>query len=232
MIITIDGPIATGKSTIAKKLAEKLGFIHFDTGAMYRSLTYALIKNGINYEDPKELEKFFEAYTFDIKVIDGEKHYFVGQEDVTAQIRKPEVTALVSQVAAIGTVRHKLVAIQRAWGDSGVNAVFEGRDIGTVVFPNAQLKIFLTGSTQVRATRRYEELRAKFPEETKELTLEKTIEDINRRDLYDTTREISPLRQAEDAHEVDTSNLSIDQVVDRIISLLPSSSHDNKNVLW
>ena len=224
MIITIDGPIATGKSTIAKRLAEKLGFIHFDTGAMYRSLTYALIKNGINYEDPQALDKFFENYTFDIKVIDGEKHYFVGEDDVTAQIRKPEVTGLVSQVAAIGAVRHQLVAVQRAWGDSGVNAVFEGRDIGTVVFPNAQLKIFLTGSTQVRAMRRYEELRTKFPEETKELTLEQTIEDINRRDLYDTTREISPLRQAEDAHEVDTSNLTIDQVVDAIISLFTKSN--------
>lgn len=221
MIITIDGPIATGKSTIAKKLAEKLGFIYFDTGATYRSLTYALIKNAIILEDDMQLENFLATYTFDIKVIHGEKHYFVGHEDVTRHIRNEEVTSLVSQVAAIGAVRQKLVAVQRAWGTTGVNAVFEGRDLGTVVFPHAELKIFLTGSTQVRAMRRYEELRAKFPEDTKELTLEKTIEDINRRDHYDTTRELSPLRQAEDAHLVDTSNLSIDEVVNKIISFMP-----------
>lgn len=220
MIITIDGPIATGKSTIAKKLAEKLGFIYFDTGAMYRCLTYALIKNGVNFEDPAALEGFLATYTFDIKVIEGEKHYYVGSEDVTKHIRNEEVTSLVSQVAAIGLVRQKLVAVQRAWGTSGVNAVFEGRDLGTVVFPHAALKIFLAGSAEVRAKRRYEELRAKFPEETKDLTLEKTVEDINRRDLYDTTRELSPLRQAEDAHVIDTSTLSIDDVVDKISSLM------------
>lgn len=220
MIITIDGPIATGKSTIAKKLAEKLGFIYFDTGAMYRCLTFALIKKDVNFEDPAELETFLASYTFDIKVIEGEKHYYVGSEDVTKHIRNEEVTSLVSQVAAVGPVRQKLVAVQRAWGTSGVNAVFEGRDLGTVVFPHAELKIFLAGSVEVRSLRRYEEFRAKFPEETKDLTLEKTIEDINRRDLYDTTRELSPLRQAEDAHVIDTSTLSIDDVVDKIILLL------------
>lgn len=219
MIITIDGPIATGKSTIAKKLAQKLGFIHFDTGAMYRCLTYALIKDKVDVEDPKKLEQFLETFIFDIKLINGEKHYFVSHEDISDKIRKEEVTSLVSKISAIGSVRKKLVALQREWGESGVNAVFEGRDLGTVVFPHAPLKIFLYGRPEVRAKRRYEELRAKFPEDTKELSLEKTIEDINRRDLYDSTREISPLKQADDAHLIDTSDLTIEEIVNKIIQL-------------
>jgi cytidylate kinase len=219
MIITIDGPIATGKSTIAKKLAEKLGFIHFDTGAMYRCLTYALVKEKIDTDDASRLERFLETFTFDIKVINGEKRYIVGHEDISDEIRKEGVTSLVSKISAIGSVRHKLVALQREWGGSGINAVFEGRDLGSVVFPKAELKIFLYGRTDVRAKRRHEELRAKYPEETKELSLEKTIEDINRRDLYDSTREISPLKKADDAHIIDTSDLTIEEIVNKIIEL-------------
>lgn len=219
MIITIDGPIATGKSTIAKKLAEKLGFIHFDTGAMYRCLTYAIIKEKIDADNAHNLERFLSTFTFDIKVINGEKRYIVGHEDVSDKIRKEEVTALVSKISAIGPVRHKLVALQREWGISGVNAVFEGRDLGTVVFPQAELKIFLYGRPEVRAKRRHEELRAKYPDETKDLSLEKTIEDINRRDFYDSTREISPLKKAEDAHVIDTSDLTIEEVVNKIVQL-------------
>jgi cytidylate kinase len=219
MIITIDGPTGTGKSTIAKLLAERLGFIHFDTGAMYRCLTYGIIKNHIDEDNAQQLEDYLETFSFQIKIIDGEKHYFVKEEDVTKLIRGEAVTTLVSKVAAIPNVRHHLVRIQRKFAE-GIDAVFEGRDIGTVVFPNAELKIYLTASSQVRAQRRYNELVKKFPEESKTLTVEKVLEDVERRDNHDSTREHSPLRQADDAHLVDTSNLSIEEVLQEILKLV------------
>lgn len=219
MIITIDGPIATGKSTIAKRLAEKLGFIHFDTGAMYRCLTYAVIKHQIHLEDHDQFLQFLENFSFDVKLIDGEKHYFANGEDVTVPIRGQAVTRLVSRVAAFPQVRTRLVQLQRLWAQ-GVKAVFEGRDLGTVVFPKADLKIFLTGELTIRAQRRLAEMQIKFPEETESLSLEKMIADVKRRDQEDSTRPVSPLRCAEDAHVIDTSCLSTDQVIDKILSFL------------
>lgn len=216
MIITIDGPIATGKSSIAKKLAAEIGFIFFDTGAMYRCLTYGILKHNINIDDPAALAEFLKDFRFDIKIKRGERLYYVEDEDITLKIRGPEVTAAVSKVSAIPAVREKLVALQREMA-VGVNAVFEGRDMGTVVFPNAQLKIFLTGRPEVRAVRRFSELRAKFPNETQDLTLEKVIEDITARDNYDTQREISPLRQADDACVIDTSDMTIDEIILKIL---------------
>lgn len=216
MIITIDGPIATGKSTIAKNLAREIGFIYFDTGAMYRCIAYAVMKKKINLDNPLELESFLEGYTFDIKIKRGERFYFVEDEDVTTLIRGEAVTSLVSKVAAIPSVRAKLVALQREWAE-GVNAVFEGRDLGTVVFPNAEVKIFLTGKADIRARRRFEELNVRFPEESKNLTFEKVLEDITKRDNYDTTREISPLRQPIDAHVIDTSDLTVEDIVQEIL---------------
>lgn len=216
MIITIDGPIATGKSTIAKALAKELGYIYFDTGAMYRCLTYGILRDKVDIHNPQALVQFLKNFTFDIKIKLGEKRYYVDHEDVTEKIRNAEVTASVSKVSAIREVREKLVAMQRQFA-IGVNAVFEGRDMGTVVFPNAQIKVFLTGRPEVRAKRRFEELRAKFPEEMKHLTLEQTIDEINKRDAYDMNREISPLKQAEDALVLDTSDLSIADIVFHIL---------------
>ena len=135
---------------------------------------------------------------------------------MTLKIRGPEVTSSVSRIAAIPAVREKLVAMQREFA-VGINAVFEGRDIGTVVFPNAQLKIFLTGRLNVRAVRRFEELRKKFPSDTSDLTLEKVSADITARDAYDMTRETSPLRQAADAFVVDTSDLTIEEIIIKIL---------------
>lgn len=221
MIITIDGPIATGKSTIAKKLAEMLGYIYFDTGAMYRCLTHGVIKNKVDLDNPQKLQTYLDAFVFDVNIYHGEKRYIVNSEDVTESIRGEAVTALVSKVSAFASVREKLVKMQRQLA-TGINAVFEGRDIGTVVFPNADLKIFLVGRPEVRAKRRFEELRRKFPEDTKDLTLEKALVEINRRDLYDSTREISPLRQAEDAVVIDTSDLSIDDIVEKIFETFKS----------
>lgn len=221
MIITIDGPIATGKSTIAKRLAQEIGYIYFDTGAMYRCLTYAIIKHNVNIDNPDELAEFLKNFTFEIKIKHGDRHYVVENEDITLKIRGDEVTSGVSKVSAFSAVREKLVNLQRELA-IGVNAVFEGRDMGTVVFPNAQLKIFLTGRPEVRAQRRYNELRAKFPEETKQLTMEKVLEDINKRDDYDSHREVSPLRQAEDAFVIDTSDFTTDEIVLKILEFKDS----------
>lgn len=212
MIITIDGSIGTGKSTVAKALAKEIGYIYFDTGAMYRCLTYGILKEKINPDNPQELEQFLNHFHFDIRIKQGEKHYLVDNEDVTAKIRGEEVTSYVSKVSAIPKVRETLVAIQRQ-SAIGVNAVFEGRDMGTVVFPEAQVKIFLTGRPEVRAKRRYDELKAKFPDETKNLTFQQALEEINKRDEYDMHREISPLKKASDALEIDTSDLSVQDIV-------------------
>lgn len=216
MIITIDGPIATGKSTIAKSLARELGYIYFDTGAMYRCLTYGILKNHIDPDNRDQLLSYLKNFLFDIKIKQGDKHFFVENQDVTDLIRKEDVTANVSKISAIKEVREKLVLLQQKCA-VGVNAVFEGRDMGTVVFPDAPLKIFLTGRSEVRAKRRYDELKARFPEESKDLTIEKTLEEINKRDAYDSTREISPLKQAPDAYVVDTSDLSVDEIVMKIL---------------
>ncbi len=146
MIITIDGPIATGKSTIAKTLAREIGYIYFDTGAMYRCVTYGILKNKINADDLTQLKNFLDAFKFDIKIKHGDRHYFVDEEDVSDKIRLDEVTSHVSKISAIPVVRDKLVALQRQFAE-GVNAVFEGRDMGSVVFPDAQVKVFLDRSS-------------------------------------------------------------------------------------
>lgn len=216
MIITIDGPVATGKSTIAKKLAYELGYIYFDTGAMYRSVAYGILQEHIDLEDPGAINNFLSHFNFNIKVKHGERHYYVGGVDVTDLIRGPEVTSIVSKIAAYEEVRNKLVLIQREFA-IGVNAVFEGRDIGSVVFPNAEIKIFLGGDVKIRAERRFNELKEKYPEKYKDLTLEKTIEEITKRDEYDTARKLSPLIQAPDAYYIDTSNLTADEVVIKIL---------------
>jgi cytidylate kinase len=219
MIITIDGPVATGKSTIAKRLAKILGFIHFDTGAMYRAITYGILKEKIDCENEKKIEEFLQRFELSIKLIDGEKHYYLGTEDITNAIRSLEVTALVSKVAAFPSVRKKLVSLQRSLS-AGADAVFEGRDLGSVVFPNAEVKIFLTASSEVRALRRYEELLKKFPDEAKKTNLTQMTADINDRDRLDSTRAHSPLVRALDAHLIDTSDLTIDQVVEKILTLV------------
>lgn len=216
MIITIDGPVATGKSSVAKKLAEALGFIFFDTGAMYRAITYSILKHHIDIKNTQQLSDFLDQFQFKIKVIHNHRHYFVESEDITDAIRTQDVTAHVSEISSFGPIREKLVAIQRNYA-IGVNAVFEGRDMGTTVFPNAELKVFLTGKPEVRTKRRYDELIAKNPDLAKTLTLEQCMDDINKRDQYDSSREISPLRQAKDAFVIDTSDLSLEDVVFKIL---------------
>jgi len=218
MIITIDGPVATGKSTVARWVAERMGFIFYDTGAMYRCLTYDLIQKNIDLDDKKAIKNALEDFQYEVAVHFGDKHYYVNGQDVTSEIRKEAVTSQVSKVSAIDIVREKLVAIQRKLGD-GVNAVFEGRDMGSFVFPDAEVKIFLTGRPEVRAKRRFDELRSKFPADTINLTIEDALKEIQRRDTYDSTREVSPLKPADDAIFVDTSDLTLDEVVDKILDI-------------
>lgn len=216
MIITIDGPVATGKSTLARQLAEQLGFIYFDTGAMYRALTYALMQAGISVDDEPVLLHFLETFTFHIRIRQGVVHYYVGENDVTTEIRSQTVTLNVSKVAANPHVREKLVALQREMA-KGVNSIFEGRDMGTVVFPHATLKIFLTGDLKIRAQRRLDELRRECPEEARKMTLEQMQLDITERDRYDSTRMNSPLKQAQDAFVIDTSNATVDEIILQIL---------------
>ncbi|MEM1282476.1 MAG: (d)CMP kinase [Chlamydiota bacterium] len=227
MIITIDGPIATGKSTIAKKLAQEIGFIYVDTGAMYRCLAYSVLKHEISPSDVTAIIDHLNSFKFDIKIRHGKKSYYVNDEDVTDIIRGKEVTSKVSQISAIEEVREKLVDLQREYS-KGINAVFEGRDMGTVVFPEADVKIFLKGDPVIRAKRRYEELKKKYPEDFKELTLEQTISDINKRDHQDSTREVSPLKQAEDALVIDTTELSIEDIITKILEYKDTKPYSAK----
>lgn len=234
MIITIDGSVATGKSAVAKRLAESIGYIFFDTGAMYRTLTYGILKQKIDIHQADQLQQFLDQFpsTFDIKIVNKERKYYFEGEEVTKSIRGTEVTHAVSEVSANKAVRDKLIALQRELA-IGVNAVFEGRDMGTVVFPDAALKVFLTGKDEIRAKRRFDELKTKYPQDFQNLTLEQCLEDINKRDAYDTQRENSPLIQAKDAYVIDTSDLTIEEVVFRIleykdsIKTKPNSSNNS-----
>lgn len=216
MIITIDGPVATGKSTIAKKLAASIGYIYYDTGAMYRAAALDAMRKGISFSDPEALKAFLDAFQFRVRMYRGERRYFIGDEDVTDKIRTEEVSQYASKISALPLVREKMVKIQREHA-LGVNAVFEGRDMGTTVFPEADLKIFLTGRDDVRAHRRFDEMQAKYPEDAKRYTMDQILADLLERDAYDMKREASPLRKADDAFEIDTSDLTPDEIVFKIL---------------
>lgn len=219
MIITLDGKAGTGKSTISKQIAEKLNFVYFDTGAMYRSITWFFLKNQVDLSNEKQIEEYLEKFSYQIIDKDKKKGYLVDSQDITEEIRKEQVTANVSYVAAIAQVRAKLVELQRSFA-SHKNVVFEGRDMGTVVFPDADLKIFLTAKADIRAKRRHLELCKKFPESS--FDFNDILKKIEKRDHLDSTREISPLKQAQDAIAIDTSDLSIEQVIEKILDLKQS----------
>ena len=214
IVVAIDGPAGAGKSTIAKLVAEKLGYAYIDTGAMYRSVALKFLQTG------KEFDEAFISQLAQTMIIEfmpeaSVNRVFVDGVEVTDAIRSAEVTANVSRVAAIGDVREAMVAQQRRMGESG-GVLMDGRDIGTVVFPNAQLKIFLTASVEERALRRYKELVAKG----QDVDLAQLKKDIASRDKQDSERAISPLRQAEDALLLDTSDMNIDQVTAKILQLV------------
>ncbi|MFA5250402.1 MAG: (d)CMP kinase [Parachlamydiales bacterium] len=208
MLITIDGPAGVGKSTVAKKLAQKLAFAYFDTGAMYRSATLFLLEKGIDLEDEAAIKDALADFHFEVRLENGEKHYLVDGQEVTDKIRSLEITEKVSTVAAKGFVREELVKIQRKYA-RGKNAVFEGRDMGTVVFPKADLKFYLTAQGEIRAHRRADELKSKH----EEVAFEQILKDLKQRDERDMTRSHSPLRCPADAFLIDTSALSIEEAV-------------------
>lgn len=217
MIIAIDGPSGTGKTTIARKLAERLDFNYFDTGASYRAITVFFMDRKVNLDDLAEIEKHLKEFSFSFEFRGKEKHYFVGPKDVTTTIRSQEVTQYVSKVSALKPVREIVWKMQRE-AAKDKDAVFEGRDMGSVVFPKAEVKIFLTAAPEIRAERRLKEIEGK--EAFRGLDHEQMLEDIMRRDELDSTRELAPLKQAEDAHLIDTSHLSIDEVVEKILKFV------------
>lgn len=210
MIIAIDGPAGAGKSTIAKKVADSLGYVYIDTGAMYRAFTYELLTSSISLSDIEKITKVLEKTNIEFK----NNEIFLNNLNVTNEIRSKNVTANVSAVSAIPQVREKLVDLQRKIASES-NSILDGRDIGTVVFPNAELKIFLTASVKIRALRRYNELIAK----DKNIDINEIEAEIEKRDKLDSSRETSPLIKAADAIEIDTSDLSIDEVANTILKL-------------
>lgn len=212
--IAIDGPAGAGKSTIAKKIAKELEFIYVDTGAMYRAMAYYMIQQGIAADETAKIEDACEHADITISYVNGEQQVLLNGENVTPYIRTEEVGNMASATSVNGKVRAKLVALQQKLA-SEKSVVMDGRDIGTTVLPNAQLKIYLTASSATRAQRRYDELTAKG----QECDLKKIEEDIIDRDFRDMNRDISPLKQAEDSIYLDSSELGIDEVVSHIMGL-------------
>ena len=212
--IAIDGPAGAGKSTIAKKIAAQKGYIYVDTGAMYRAMALFLIENRISADQTTEISRKCKEADISIRYEDGAQIVLLNGKNVNGLIRTEEVGNMASASSVNGDVRKKLVELQQKLAAT-TDVVMDGRDIGTCVLPCANLKIYLTASVAVRAKRRYEELLAKG----EECDLQKIADDIKERDERDMTREISPLRQAKDAILVDSSDMTIDEVVSRIISL-------------
>lgn len=206
-IVTIDGPAGSGKSTIAKMIAKKYNFTYLDTGAMYRMIALYVIRHNIDLENKKEIEEMLKNVKLDIQ---GNTFYLNG-EDVSEAIRTPEVSKIVSPVAAIKEVRVKLVDMQREIS-FGKRIILDGRDMGTTVFPKADVKIFLIASSEIRAKRRLKE----YDEKGIAATYEEVLESIKERDYIDSTRKESPLVKAQDAHEIDSSKLNIDDVLKEI----------------
>jgi CMP/dCMP kinase len=213
--VAIDGPAAAGKSTVAKIIAEKLSYIYVDTGAMYRALTYKAQKNHIDLQNEEALLSLLQETNIELKPSENGQLVFVDGEDVTEAIRSSEVTNSVSITAKHGKIREEMVARQRRFAVNG-GVVMDGRDIGTHVLPDAEVKVFLLASVDERAKRRHEENLAKGFESD----LETLKQEIAARDKLDSEREIAPLKKAADAVEIDTTSLTIEQVVDKIISLV------------
>lgn len=213
--IAIDGPAGAGKSTISKLLASQLGYIHIDTGAMYRAVGLKVLKNNISPHDSRKIVEILNSTDIKIKLVDGKQLVFLDGEDVTEEIRQPEVSMYASDVSKIREVRERLVKMQQDLAkQKGV--IMDGRDIGTHVLPNAELKIFLTATAEERAKRRFLELKQKGYN----VDYYQLLDEIKKRDQNDMTREFAPLKVADDAIVIDSTSLSIEEVLQKILELI------------
>ncbi len=211
-VVTIDGPAGAGKSTVAKNLARRLGYSLLDTGAIYRSVALVARQRAIPWDDAARLAEVARDLAIEFKFVGDLNSTFVGGEDVSTAIRTPEISQGASQVSAHGAVRAALLDLQRRLGSSG-GVVVEGRDTGTVVFPNAEAKFFLSATDEERARRRVEELRLAG----KPVDYDVTLAEIRERDHRDSSRDVAPMKAADDAMVIDSSTMSIDQVVDAMV---------------
>lgn len=217
-MIAIDGPASSGKTTVAQRVARALGYLFLDTGAMYRAVTLAALQSGVRADDEEAVSRLAQQVKIDIRppsVADGRLYdVLLNGRDITWAIRRPEVDSRVSRVSAYAGVRQAMTRLQREIGLRG-RVVMAGRDIGTVVLPEADLKIYLDASVEERARRRYRELQARG----EEARFEEILESMKRRDQVDSTRELAPLKQAPDAVYLDSTGMSVDQVVERVLEL-------------
>jgi CMP/dCMP kinase len=222
LIVAIDGPSGAGKSTLAKRLARDLGYTYLDTGAMYRALAVKLLRQGLDLADGAKLAALVGATEIDLVEREGNLQVLLDGEDVSGLIRTPEVSQMASKVSAFPVVRRRMLELQRALGQKG-SVVAEGRDIGTVIFPEAEVKIYLDASVQERARRRYEELRGAG----RDVTLEETIQEMSERDKRDSERDMAPLRKADDALAIDSSALAAEAVLERVLRVVKRKSLTN-----
>lgn len=213
--VAIDGPVGAGKSTIARAAAERLGFIYADTGALYRAVGLYCIRNGVDLDDKTAVASAVGGVQPEIRLCGGVQHVLLNGEDVSEQIRLPEVSMAASAVSAVPEVRSALLGMQRDIAAKN-SVIMDGRDIGTVVLPDADVKIFLTAAAEIRAGRRFEELRTKGAD----VTFEEVLSDLNKRDYNDSHRVAAPLKQADDAVLADTSGLNFEQSVELVCGII------------
>jgi len=212
LIVAIDGPAGAGKSTVAKRLAKELGYTYMDTGAMYRAFAWRVMEQGMDLSDERELRRVLQQTNIELVEHFGRPGVLLNGVDVTDRIRTPELSQLASRISTSKIVRERMVALQRAIGSQG-GVVAEGRDIGTVVFSDAEVKIYLDASSQERARRRFEEFRG----QGSRVTMEETVSEMEERDRRDQERDVAPLRKAEDALVIDSTDSAVDGVVERIM---------------
>ncbi len=215
MIIAIDGPAGAGKSTIAKLIAKQLRLVYIDTGAMYRAVGLKAKRNNIACSEQEKIEEMLKNTEVELKNENGATAVYLDGENVSAEIRLPEISRMASDISAVPVVRYAMVEMQRSMANK-TDTILDGRDIGTFVLPNADVKIFLTASVEERAERRYKELIARGENVKKE----DVRSDIEKRDYNDSHRALAPLKKADDATEVDTTGMTIEQVCEKIISLV------------
>ena len=223
--VAIDGPAGAGKSTIAKNVAQRLSFVYVDTGALYRTIAFYFLQNHVDADDYKQVCKKISDVKIKIKIEDGSQKIELFGKDVSELIRSSEISMTASKIAAIDKVREFLIDFQRESAAEN-NVVMDGRDIGTVVLPSADVKIFLTASCEERARRRYEE----FEQKNIKITYEEVLKQVKERDKNDTERKIAPLKKADDAVTVDSSNMTVQEVTEFIVDVIEKRTADeNKN---